>query len=296
MYRYIQKTLDWGVKVASLAVTAPATWIVATQLFSDVQSPILLFLMRVAAVFLVEGVLLSNWLLLEFDKNATPEIKARYGLTALTMYTALLVIAWRHEGPTGLVFRLALLAALIGSGWDTYVYTWRKATSQIDRSVENSPKVRRHARRLAIREAIERREAQNRIELATLQVEENALLEHTALRGQRLIETVHLEHQMERAKLLEAGQAIPQPAEDGKKKRLPSPLLSRSNALPVPTGRWLKSETTSLDPRQTLSTQGVTGAEDENGGWQPRGLIDATAVGEGVETDTNGKKPRRRRK
>ena len=52
--------------------------------------------------FLIEGVLLSNWLLLEFDKGATPEIKARYGITALSMYIALLVIGWRHEGPTGL--------------------------------------------------------------------------------------------------------------------------------------------------------------------------------------------------
>ena len=55
--------------------------------------------MRVAAVFLVEGVLLSNWLLLEFDKRATPEIKARYGLSALLMYGALLAadcrILWR---------------------------------------------------------------------------------------------------------------------------------------------------------------------------------------------------------
>jgi hypothetical protein len=64
------------------------------------------------AVFLIDGVMLSNWLLLEFDKQATPEIKARYGLTALAMYVALLVIGWRHEGPTRLVFRLALLAAL----------------------------------------------------------------------------------------------------------------------------------------------------------------------------------------
>src|SRR5690348_1626979 len=122
MYKGIQKALDWGVKLASLAVTGPATWLVSAELFKDVSSPLILFMMQFAAVFLVEGVLLSNWLLLEFDKNATPEIKVRYGITALVMYAALLVIAWRHEGPTGLVFRLALLAALVGSGWDTYVY------------------------------------------------------------------------------------------------------------------------------------------------------------------------------
>jgi hypothetical protein len=107
-----------------------------------------------AAVFLIEGVMLSNWLLLEFDKGATPEIKARYGLTALAMYIALLVIGWRHEGPTGLVFRVALLAALIGSGWDTYVFTWQKATARADKDITTTGAVRRHARRLAERDAI----------------------------------------------------------------------------------------------------------------------------------------------
>jgi hypothetical protein len=152
-HKYVTKMLDWMVKISSLFVTAPATWIVATALFQDVQSPVLLFIMRCAAVTLVEGVLLSNWLLLEFDKQATPEIKARYGITALAMYVALLVIAWEHEGPVGLVFRIALLAALIGSGWDTYVYTWQKATARTDRDIYSSWQVRRHHRKLAIADA-----------------------------------------------------------------------------------------------------------------------------------------------
>ncbi len=202
MYKYIQKTLDWGVKIASLAVTGPATWVVATDLFSDIESPELLFVMRFAAVFLIEGVLLSNWLLLEFDKNATPEIKARYGITALAMYIALLVIGYRHEGPTGLVFRIALLAALIGSGWDTYVYTWQKATSRVDRSAENSGRVRRHARRLAIDEAIMRRSYEHEIVKADLNEQKVALLDGVRLSGQRQIMMVENIHAREQAKLL----------------------------------------------------------------------------------------------
>jgi hypothetical protein len=93
LYETVNKVLNWGVKIASLAVTGPATWVVANDLFSDIHSPTMLFLMQASAVFLIEGVMLSNWLLLEYDKRATPEIKARYGLTALAMYTALLVIA-----------------------------------------------------------------------------------------------------------------------------------------------------------------------------------------------------------
>lgn len=220
MYRGIQKTLDWGVKVASLAITGPATWVVATQLFADIPEPFR-YLMQFSAVFLIEGVLLSNWLLLEFDKSALPEIKARYGLTALTIYTALLVIGWRHEGPTGIVFRLALLAALIGSGWDTYVYTWHRLTANVDRSPENSGKVRSHARKLAIKEAIIRREAEHDATLALISAERTASLEHSGLYGQRLIQSIRLEDKAEKIKLLER-ESLLDAGTNGKKKGLHS--------------------------------------------------------------------------
>jgi len=208
MYKQIQKALDWGVKIASLAITAPATWIVATQLFSDVQIPALLFAMRFAAVFLIEGVLLSNWLLLEFDTRATPEIKVRYGLTALAMYVALLVIGWRHEGPTGLVFRVALLAALIASGWDTYVMTWQRATAKVDRTVEASGKVRRHARKLSIREAILQRESEHAATLALISAEGEAAREGNALYGERLLAELRVEDRAERGRIQQKAERL----------------------------------------------------------------------------------------
>ncbi|NDJ35391.1 MAG: winged helix-turn-helix domain-containing protein [Chloroflexi bacterium] len=210
MYKNIQKAIDWGVKIASIAITGPATWIVATELFSDIQNPLLLFFMKFSAVFLIEGVLFSNWLLLEFDKKASPEIKARYGLTALVMYAALAIIGFQHEGAVGIVFRVALLAALIGSGWDTYVYTWEKATSKVDRSVENSRRVRRHARKLAIREALLRREAQHDVEVALINVENEAQLEETSLWGNRRKEAVRLDDQRERIQLEERAKTLQQ--------------------------------------------------------------------------------------
>lgn len=227
MYQYIQKALDWGVKVASLAVTGPATWIVASELFQDVTLPVLYFVMRFSAVFLIEGVLLSNWLLLEFDKKATPEIKARYGITALAMYTALLVIGWRHEGPTGLVFRVALLAALIGSGWDTYVYTWQRATSRVDRSASNARRVKRHARRLSVREAITRRNAEHETELALIKAQGDAGLEQMGLYRERLIASVQLDDHAERLKLEDAETRLLAAGANGrngkKKPELPPP-------------------------------------------------------------------------
>lgn len=178
-----QKGLDWIVKIASLLVTAPATWSVAAKLFADIDVPFVFLVMRLAAVVLVEGVMLSNWLLLEYNRNASAEQKARYAITALAMYIALLIIAWDHEGPTGLVFRFALLAALLGSGWDTYVHTWEKATARADRDIDSAPKVRRH-----------RRKAQ--ITIAKLEVDywQKSEQERLGLESARTLQGLQMEH------------------------------------------------------------------------------------------------------
>jgi hypothetical protein len=192
-------------------------------------------------------VLLSNWILLEFDRNATPEIKARYGITALAMYTALLVIAWRHEGPVGLVFRLALLAALIGSGWDTYVYTWQRATASVDRSAENSRRVKRHARNLSIKEAIMRREAEHSVSVdatradleaqrALIAAERVARLESNTLYGDRLLANVRLEDKAERIKLIEADERLSLGAGNGNGGGKKNQLRSQPPALTSPDG------------------------------------------------------------
>jgi len=281
MYRYIQKTLDWGVKMASLAVTAPATWIVATRLFSDVESPVLLFIMRFAAVFLIEGVLLSNWLLLEFDRNATPEIKARYGLTALAMYISLAVIAWEHEGPTGLVFRVALLAALIGSGWDTYVYTWQKATSRVDRSAENSAKVRRHARKLSINEAITARNAEHDQTLALIDAENRAILEDTSLYGQRRLARVQVDHQAEHIKILEDEDRLLAASNGNSRKKAGRPSLR-----PALTG-----EVMGLDDDELSTT--ARSREDLLLKPSIRAGIDPDELPEDESKPTNGNRARR---
>lgn len=234
MYQYIQKPLDWGVKLASLAVTGPATWQVAARLFSDIHSPALLFLMQFAAVFLVEGVLLSNWLLLEFDKQAAPEIKARYGLTALGMFVAMGVIAWEHEGPVGLVFRLALLAALVGSGWDTYVYTWQKATARVDRSVENSGKVRRHRRKAEIR-------------IAKRQIDDWEQIERQRLELGKVVDSKAL--QLEQQRSLQQLEAVNRPA----------PAIRP--ARPKPVGRITRSARLDIGRVILAETPGILGPE-----------------------------------
>lgn len=237
MYEQIQKFIDFGVKIASLAVTGPATWVVSSWLFRDIQAPALLFFMQFCAVFLVEGVMLSNWLLLEFDKKAPPEIKARYGLTALGMYFAMLVIAWSHEGPTGLVFRLALLAALLGSGWDTYVYTWQKATARADRNIGETWSVKRYRRKLAQRDAKESLEVEYRLRRERRMVDAEVSSEVvTAYKAERLT-SVKLDHKKAMRELSQPedkpalGPGYPYPVDQAQKRRTRQQRDSRENKL-----------------------------------------------------------------
>lgn len=209
MWESVTRITDWLVKLASLAVTGPATWIVAGELFIDVTDPTLYFAMRLSAVFLVEGVLLSSWLRLEFDVKADSLLKARYGMTALAMYVALLVIAWRHEGPAGLVFRVALLAALIGSGWDSYVDTWKRATRRVDRSAINSARVKRHRRKLAILTERTRASAETDVALREIGLNKSRQLAWLGLQDIELQQETQQGHDV---RVQELAEAAPQPA------------------------------------------------------------------------------------
>ncbi len=138
MFSLINKALNSLIKIAGLIITAPVTWLVAGRVFADIEIVALRYIMQAAAVGLVELVFLSNWLLLEHDKNAPTEIKTRYALTAACLYFGLWVLALSHgEGLIGVIFRASLGAALIGSGWDTYILAWQKVMARADRDISN---------------------------------------------------------------------------------------------------------------------------------------------------------------
>jgi hypothetical protein len=202
MSEQVNKLLGWIVKVAGLIICAPVTFLVAGQLFGDIQVEALRLIVQLAAVLLVEGVLLSNWLLLEFDRNAAPEIKTRYALTALGMYAGLWILAWQHgEGPAGLVFRAALGAALIGSGWDTYVTTWQKITARADRDATTDRGVKGHRRKLAIRDAKESASVDFEILREERELQKVVKLEEIRAHKDRALKGVQLEHKRELRKL-----------------------------------------------------------------------------------------------
>ncbi len=271
MYKTIQKVLDWAVKIASLAITGPATWIVAGELFTDIQSPVLLFVMKFSAVLLIEGVLLSNWLLLEFDKKANPEIKARYALTALTMYVALAIIGFQHEGATGIVFRVALLAALIGSGWDTFVYTWQRMTSKVDRSVESSRRVKAHARRLAIKEAKAERDAEHALITARLEASNNAQLAEIDAEHEVRLSEINIERVAGLKKIQLYGARLDdQLALDDREER--TALLRRDERLSMAEERIKGGETAAANAEQSSG-----GGSDDAGKKGPSQLKSATS-------------------
>ena len=144
----MDKALGWIIKGASVVITAPATVIVAGGLFAEVPGG-LRWLVQAAAVLLVEGVFLYSWIMLEHDRQAETAYKVRHALTAIGLYFGLWALAWVHgEGLAGIVFRLALGAALFGTVYDAGVYDMLRANRKADRNIRNTWNVKRLERRL----------------------------------------------------------------------------------------------------------------------------------------------------
>ena len=156
----LMKFVDGLVKTATVIVTAPATWEVAANAVGNK------FLLQVAAVTLVEGALISFWLLLDM-KRGDPEEQGFYAFSLALLYFGLLCIGLVHgEGAAGVVFRLAMGLAIARSGWEAFSHTWRKATSNADADILTTWVVRRHARRMSRRDAILARDSESRVHRA----------------------------------------------------------------------------------------------------------------------------------
>lgn len=150
----MDKTLSWVIKITGVIITAPVTAVVAGELFADLWF-VLRFVMQGAAVLLVEGVFMYSWVMLEYDKQAELEYKLRHAITALVLYLGLWVLALRHgEGGAGVVFRLALGAALLGTVYDVGVYDWLRSRKRADRDIRNTRAVRKVARNLSQADAV----------------------------------------------------------------------------------------------------------------------------------------------
>lgn len=201
-YESVNKALNGLIKIAGLIITAPVTWLVAGRVFADIEIVALRYVMQAAAVGLVEFVFLSNWLLLEHDKNAPTEIKTRYALTAASLYVGLWVLALSHgEGLIGMIFRASLGAALVGSGWDTYVLAWQKVMARADRDIKSLPKVRRHALKRQEELALMEIDAQHKVSTARLELQTSVSLSAVKLEAERCQQAVASEHRQQLEKV-----------------------------------------------------------------------------------------------
>jgi hypothetical protein len=163
------KWADWIVKIATMVLAVPASWGVADQAFADIGVPFR-YVLQVAAVSLLEGVLVSNWVLLDIRKSDSVAAKSRYVLTVWVMYGAMLAVSILHgEGVAGVVFRVAFGLALVGSTWDTLVATWERiARSVADRGVSADWRVSWHQNALDRSVAKERASSLARLSLAEI--------------------------------------------------------------------------------------------------------------------------------
>jgi hypothetical protein len=179
------KLVDWVVKLAVLVLQVPVTWAVAGATFGNFGGVDWMgyrfewaWILQACAVLLADGVLLSNWLALELDRRATPEVKSRYVVGAWVQFVVMLVIAFQHgEGLVGAAFRVSFAVALAGSTWDTIASTWAK----LRRAVEDGGaavdwRVRLHHRKRDRQEARYQRESEGRIYRGVVDAQETLAL------------------------------------------------------------------------------------------------------------------------
>lgn len=230
----LNKVLSWFVKTAGTIICAPITWLVAGQLFRDIQPDWFRIVVQLSALLVVEGVFLSSWIALDTEQAAPPEIKVRYALTAVSMYAGLWILALVHgEGLAGLVFRLALGGALIGSIYDSGVYTLLKKDKAADRDIMSDWSVKRHKRNR------ERDLAKLRIDnefvnaKADLETESLILGQKRSLDKEQRLKVVSAEHRSAVAKLSQPKKAkeFPYPIQKAQKRRARQQQVSREETL-----------------------------------------------------------------
>lgn len=147
----LEKLLRSTIKIAAVALTAPATWAVAGNLYA---SPLQRIVVQLAALALVEGALLLGWHMLDTNGKATTAQRVLYASVTIVAYAVLWMIAIRHgEGLAGIGFR-GTLGVLIGySIFESGILANIKIKRQADRNITAHWKVKRYRRRLAIADA-----------------------------------------------------------------------------------------------------------------------------------------------
>ena len=231
----IHRLLDWTVKWTSVVLTVPVTWTIAGDVFADIHSLPVQWGMRAAAVALVDGLLLRDWVLLDADTQAPIERKVRYAITVLVIYVGLLVLAlYHHEGVAGLVFRTAMGLGVLSSIVSALSDTLRGLLDKAKHGAHADWRVQRHARRLSRMEACRQRESESEVRLAQIAASREVELRRIELEKARQL--MQLEAAEPRRK---GGRGRESPFRDERKFDL---LVERVGTSPLPSVRQLARE------------------------------------------------------
>lgn len=177
--KQLLKVVSWIVKLSVLVLQVPVTWAVAGHAFGDLGSVVYVGgwafetndILQFAAVLLADGVLAYNWIALETDSRAAPEVRARYVAGAWIQYLVMLVIAFSHgEGIVGVAFRVSFAVALAGSTWDTIARTAQRLRAAADAGEDW--RVKAYNRRVTRHEKVAQRDSESRVFMVRLDAEE----------------------------------------------------------------------------------------------------------------------------
>jgi hypothetical protein len=139
----LEKILRYGIKIAAVMLTAPATIEVAGSLYPDAL--VYRLIVQCAGLVLVEGALLLGWHMLDTESKATTGQRTLYASLAGVAYFVLWVIAWFHgEGIVGVAFRLTLGVLLAYSVSESGLMANISFKRQVDRDITKHWKVKRH--------------------------------------------------------------------------------------------------------------------------------------------------------
>jgi hypothetical protein len=148
MERFIKNII----KIAAIALTSPATWVVAGGLYSN---PFQRVIVQIAALVLVEGALLLGWWQLDNDRQATMPQRILYATLSWVAYIALWSIAIAHgEGAAGITFRLTLGVLLGYSVFESGILGNIRLRKAKERNPNRYRKVRQARKAADIRVAI----------------------------------------------------------------------------------------------------------------------------------------------
>lgn len=146
----LEKILRYGIKIAAVLLTTPATIAVAGSLYPD--QPIMRLMVQAAGLVLVEGALLLGWHMLDTEKQATTAQRILYAVIATVGYLVLWVIAVAHgEGIAGIAFRATLGVLLFYSVAESGILAGIKLQRAADRDIAKHWRVAGYRRQAEIK-------------------------------------------------------------------------------------------------------------------------------------------------